>query len=206
MSGGRVRLSLGEALKALRGVRRDNDVVVTTMGAAREWLALGSLHPLDFVFVPSSMGQATSLGLGLALTRAGQRVVVVNGDGSMLMNLGSLVTIGAERPGNLIVIVGDNGVYEVTGGQPTPGSAAGRLGGDSVDLVAVARACGFQSLFRFSDLEQWRMALPRVLDATGPTFVALDVVPLPGGAGPRAPGPAPERARRFMAALGERSG
>lgn len=196
-------LTLGAALEALRAARGASDVVVTTMGAARDWLALGDPHPLDFVYVPSSMGQATSLGLGLALAQVDRRIVVVNGDGSMLMNLGSLVTIGAERPANLILIVGDNGVYEVTGGQPTPASAGGRVGANPVDWLALAKAAGFQSLFRFSELAAWRVALPEVLKASGPTFVALAVVPLASGVGPRSPGPAPERARRFMAALGE---
>ena len=67
---------------------------MTTMAAAREWQKLQK-QPLDFVLVPSSMGQATALGLGIALAQPEQKVIVCNGDGSMLMNLGSLVTITA---------------------------------------------------------------------------------------------------------------
>ena len=113
------RISLVDSLTVLHAVRSE-EVVITTMAAAREWQKLGK-HPLDFVLVPSSMGQATSLGLGIALARPDRKVVVANGDGSMLMNLGSLVTMTAQAPPNLTVIVFDNGVYEVTGGQPTPG-------------------------------------------------------------------------------------
>jgi phosphonopyruvate decarboxylase len=145
------------------------------------------------------------VGLGLALARPDRRVIVANGDGSMLMNLGSLVTIAAEQPPNLIVIVCDNGVYEVTGSQPTPASAAGRRGADRVDFAALARACGFRSIQRFSDPAEWTRALPAVLASAGPTFVVLEVVAVPGGRGPRSPGPGGERARGFMRALrGER--
>ena len=199
-------MPLAEALSALRAARGETDVIVTSMGSAREWMALGDLHPLDFVFVPSSMGQAPSLGLGLALARPDRRVVALNGDGSMLMNLGVLVTITAERPENLVVIVCDNGVYEVTGAQPTPGAPAGRALGDRADFVALARASGFESVFRFSDLATWRAGVRGVLTAAGPAFVLLDVAAVPGAKGPRSPGPTEERARRFRAALGAGEG
>lgn len=199
------RMSLPAALAALHAVRRQQEVVITTMSAAREWMVLGS-HPLDVVYVPSSMGQATSLGLGIALACPDRRVIVCNGDGSMLMNLGSLVTITAAAPANLVVLLFDNGVYEVTGAQPTPGAPEARAGGDRVDFAALARACGFRSLFRFSDDARWREEVRTVLDAAGPTLVVLEVAPVPGASGPRSPGPASERARRFMTALQEGSG
>jgi sulfopyruvate decarboxylase subunit beta len=191
------RMPLVEALAAVRAVRRDDDIVVTTMGTSREWMAMGT-QPLDFVFVPGCMGHATSLGLGLALARPDRRVIVLNGDGSMLMNLGSLVSITAAAPANLAVVVYDNGVYEVTGAQPTPA-------GDRVDFAAVARACGFQSVFRYARLSEWTENVPRILATPGPTFTTLDVVPMPRAGGPRSPGPAGDRARRFMAALGRAS-
>lgn len=193
-------MGLKDALAALRAERGNDDVVISAMGAAREWMALGT-HPLDWVFVPSSMGQATSLGLGLALAQPGRRVIVLNGDGSTLMNLGSLVTITAERPPKLVLVTLDNGVYEITGAQPTPGSAAGREAGDRVDYVGLARACGFRSIFHFTELAEWSAGLRRALDAAGPTFVLLDIAPVPGARGPRSPGPTVERARRFMEAL-----
>ncbi len=195
------RIPLVPALQALRDVRRDDDVVISAMGAAREWMALGS-HPLDWVFVPSSMGQATSLGLGLALARPDRRIIVLNGDGGMLMNLGSLVTITACAPKNLVVLVFDNGGYEVTGAQPTPGAPSGRKAGDAVDFAGLARASGFRSVHRFGTLEDWTDQLETVLAAPGPTFALLDVELVPGAKGPRSPGPAPARARAFMEALG----
>jgi phosphonopyruvate decarboxylase len=193
-------MSLPGAIAALHAARRPDDVVVTTMGAAREWMSLGT-QPLDFVFVPSSMGQATSLGLGLALARPDRRVVVANGDGSMLMNLGSLVTIAAAAPPNLVVILLANGVYEVTGAQPIPGTATARSAGTKVDFVAMAWASGFRAVFLFSELAAWTAELPKVLSAPGPVFAVVDVAPVPGAPGPRSPGPAAARARTFMAAL-----
>jgi phosphonopyruvate decarboxylase len=195
------RMALAETVDALRSVRRDDEVVVSSMGVAREWMK-GSPHPLDLVYVPSSMGQATSIGLGLALARPERRVIVCNGDGSMLMNLGSLVSITAANPSNLVVLVFDNGVYEITGAQPTPGSSAGRESHVAVDFAGVARACGFHAVHRISDLGQWRQTARAVLDDTGPVFAVLDVAPVAGASGPRSPGPGSDRASAFMAALG----
>jgi thiamine pyrophosphate-dependent acetolactate synthase large subunit-like protein len=194
-------MDLRGALLALRGARAKNDVVITSMGTAREWMAMGPLDALDFVFVPSSMGQAPSLALGLALARPDRRVIACNGDGSMLMSLGALATISAESPGNLVLIVFDNGIYEVTGGQPTPGSALGRADSRGVDFAAIARACGFASVFRYDDLDRWRADVRGALGANGPVLIVLDVAPVAGAAGPRSPGPTPERATRFMDAL-----
>jgi sulfopyruvate decarboxylase subunit beta len=196
-----VRLDLTETLAAIRDVRRESDVVITTMGASREWMALGPPHGRDLVFVPSAMSHATSIGLGLALARPDLRVIVCNGDGSMLMNLGSLVSITAAAPANLVVLVFDNGVYEVTGAQPTPGAPAGRAGGRGVDFAAMAAACGFASVARYADGAAWHREVRQVLDRPGPTFVALDVAPVPGAPGPKSPGPAGVRARAFMRAL-----
>jgi sulfopyruvate decarboxylase subunit beta len=197
-------MPLAEALRVLRAARRDTDVVIAAMGAAREWVKLSD-HPLDWIFVPSSMGQATSLGLGMALAQPDRRVIVLNGDGGMLMNLGSLVTITAQAPANLVTLLFDNGVYEVTGAQPTPSTPAGRAGGDAVDFAGLARASGFRSVYRLETLEAWTGRVAEVLEARGPTFAVLDVTAMPNAGGPRSPGPAPERARRFMAALGNRS-
>ena len=195
------RMPLVAALRVLHDARSDTEVVITTMGSAREWMRLGDVHPLDIVLVPSSMGHGTSMGLGIAIARPDRRVITCMGDGSMLMNLGSLVSIVAAGVDNLVVIVFDNGVYEVTGLQPTPGAAAARGGGRPVHFADVARASGFDSVYRSGDLHAWRRDIRRLLDASGPTFIALDVEPAAGGTAPHSPGPAAERARRFMAAL-----
>ncbi|MEP6495308.1 MAG: thiamine pyrophosphate-dependent enzyme [bacterium] len=187
------RMSAKDAIIAVHQARGERDVVITTMTPARDWMTLAQ-HPLDVVLVPSAMGHATSLGLGLALAQPDRQVIVCNGDGSMLMNLGSLVSITGSGVTNLTVVLFDNGVYEVTGAQPTPASGA-------VDFAAIARGSGFQSVFEFTDLDEWRDSVGRILKAHGPTFVMLKVEPVTGVAGPRSPGPAPERARRLMDAL-----
>src|SRR5688500_19418618 len=95
------RLSLVGALETLRAVRRDDEVIIPTMGSAREWMKLGPLHPLDFVLVPSAMGHGPSIGLGLALARPDRRVIVMSGDGSLLLNHRTLASIVASRGPNL---------------------------------------------------------------------------------------------------------
>lgn len=183
------------AMRTLREVRDDRTIVVTTMSAARDWMALGPLHALDFVLVPSSMGQASSLGLGLALARPDLRVVVVNGDGSLLMNLGSLVTIAGLRPPNLTMVVCVNGVYEVTGAQPTPGSLAG------VDFAAVAKGTGWEHVIRCDTQISWHQSLTDDRGSHGPRLIVLETAVTPGGIGPRSPGKAWERAAAFARAL-----
>lgn len=193
-------IDLAAALATVRGVRKADDVVITTMAASKAWMD-GGTQPLDFTFVPSCMGHATSLGLGLALAQPKRRIIVCNGDGSMLMNLGSLVSITSQAPSNLVVLVLDNGVYEVTGAQPTPGSAAGRSLGHAVDFAEIARGAGFTAVYRFTTADTWRAGAAEALAAPGPVFIWLDVQPVPGRSGPKSPGPAAQRAQAFMRAL-----
>ena len=195
------RIPLVAALETLRTIRRDDEVIIPTMGNAREWMKLGPSHSLDLVLVPSAMGHGTSIGLGIALAQPGRRVIACMGDGSMLMNLGSLATIVAAKATNLSVILFDNGVYEVTGQQPTAGSAEARGGKPGVDFGAVATACGFESVHRFSNAADWLSSARRAIDAIGPTFITLDVEPMEGGVAPTSPGPAQPRARALTAAL-----
>ena len=195
------RLPLRDAVELLHRSRRDEDVVVSSMGSAREWMTLGPPHERDLVMVPSAMGHATSVGLGLALAQPERRIIVLSGDGSLMMNLGTLITIGAQAPRNLIVFVFVNGVYEVTGAQPTPGAPAARAERDAVDIAAIARGCGLRSVFEWRTMTDLREGLAAALSAAGPTIVTLDVAPVPGAAGPRSPGPTGERAKRFREAL-----
>lgn len=199
---GESRISLRSALETLRAARRDHEIIIPTMGNAREWMQLGASHPLDFVLVPSAMGHGTSIALGLALAQPGRRVIACMGDGSMLMNLGSLASIVAANASNLVVIVFDNGVYEVTGQQPTPGSPGARAGAAGVDFGAVATACGFTSVHRYESADEWRTSARRVLDEPGPVFITLNVAPVAGAVAPTSPGPAAARARAFRDALG----
>lgn len=185
-------IGLVPALTTVRALRGDEDVVVTTMASAKVWMDLGPAHPLDFVFVPSCMGHATSYGLGIALAQPRRRVIVCNGDGSMLMSLGSLVTIASQAAANLVVLIADNGVYEVTGAQPLPARP---------DFAGLARAAGIPNVHRFSAADEWEAAASGVLRAPGPTVVVLDIEPDPQRPAPKSPGPAAVRAAALRRAL-----
>ena len=192
-------MKLTDALQVIHRQRRDA-VVLTTMSAAREWQALEP-HPKDLVYMPSSMGQGPPLGLGIALAQPDQRVIVVNGDGCTLMNLGCLVTLTAKAPANFTLIIIDNGVYEVTGGQATIGAAAKRTGDEDINFADLARAAGFTAVYEFDDIESWRYE-HEVIHDEGPVCIVLKTAPqLEGDIAARSPGPAAERAQDFQKAL-----
>lgn len=186
-------MPLVPALDVLQALRTDQ-VVIATMGAAREWPKL-SAHPLDLIYVPSAMGHGPMLGLGLALARPERETIVLNGDGCMLMGLGCLVTVAAAGVRNYTLVVLENSIYEVTGGQATAGAIA------PVDFAGIARAAGFPNVAAFSDLDDWRQSAARILAAQGPRFVVLKVAPVgPEFQLPRVP-PIRERLRAFRQAL-----
>ena len=155
-------LTMAQLLAPLRE-HRTNEVVITTMSAARPWGRISS-HALDFASVDSAMGHGADLALGIALARPEHKVICLNGDGSMLMTLGTLATAVGARAANLILVVCDNGRFETTGNQPVAG--AGR-----VDHAGFARAAGFPSVHRFEDGRAYAQALPSILRAPGPTLV-----------------------------------
>ncbi len=190
-------MPLVPALEVLVALRQDR-VVVTTMAAAHEWPKL-SQHALDFHYVPSAMGQAPALGLGVALAQPKREVLVINGDGGMLMNLGCLVTIVASGAKNLTLVVLDNGIYEVTGGQQT--AAASVPGNVQVEFAGLARGAGFTSVSSFDRLDLWQREAADALDARGPRFIVLAVEPVGPNYHLEAPGPMAERLARFRQAL-----
>jgi thiamine pyrophosphate-dependent acetolactate synthase large subunit-like protein len=122
-----------EATRVIVDLAGDAAIVASLGHPAYDLFAAGD-RPRNF-YTWGSMGLASSIGLGLALARPDVRVFVLDGDGSLLMNLGSLATIGLLRPVNLVVVVMDNEEYATTGGQKTP-TALG------ADLDAAARAMG----------------------------------------------------------------
>jgi thiamine pyrophosphate-dependent acetolactate synthase large subunit-like protein len=178
-------------LEKLARYRRDQ-VVVSTMSVASPWARLAD-GPLDFAMVESSMGQAPAFGLGLALARPERRVIVLNGDGSMLMSLGSLVTLGQRPDANLALAIVANGTYEVTGNQPIPGSG-------HIDFAALARGAGCARVTTVSDDDGFDAALPLLLSGTGLCVQVWRVEPA------HEPVPRPvyyirERIRRLRAAV-----
>jgi len=150
---------------------RGNALVVTTMTAAKLWPRVSD-SPFDVGYLPSAMSHAGDIALGLALAQIERRVACVNGDGSLLMNLGSLVTAAAAEARNLLMLVLVNGTYEVVGGGRVPG--AGRT-----DYAALATASGWPVAVAFPDADAFAAGLPALLRAEGPAFAALEVVDPP---------------------------
>jgi len=184
-------MSQREALEVLAQHRGDH-IVVTTMTAVGIWPELSNT-PLDFAYMPSAMGHGPGLALGLALAQPGRGVVVVNGDGSMLMNLGSLATLAAH-PANVFVLVLDNGLYEVTGGQATAG--AGRA-----DFAALARAAGIKRVHSFDTLADWQTGAAEALAGAGPALIWLKVEGRLGQKTPKPPRPMAEQIQRLQSIL-----
>lgn len=162
------RMTTRQLLEVLLRLRGPNDLIITSMGSAREWQRL-SRHELDFNYIPSTMSGAIPLGLGLALARPELNVTVCSGDGSLLMSLGSLVSVVSSGVTNLSVLLIDNGVYEITGGQPTAGGQA------SVDYSLLARGAGFTSCERFDEPTVWKQRAASFLQSPGPRFAWLKV-------------------------------
>jgi len=157
-----------EVLSTLAKYRSD-EIVLTTMSTAQEWPAF-SQSQYDFNARGTGMGHLPDLGLGLAVACPDRKVLVLNGDGSMLMNLGVLVTIAHTAPRNLMLFVFENEIYEVTGGQPIPGRG-------QASFAAMAKGAGFPHTFEFSDLAPFDRELPRLLKLDGPVFVNLRASP-----------------------------
>jgi sulfopyruvate decarboxylase subunit beta len=178
-----------EVLAAHRGDR----VVVTTMSAVGIWPSLSDTR-LDFAYIPSSMSQGPAFGLGLALAQPERGVVVVNGDGCMLMSLGSLVTL-ANHPANVYLLILDNGLYEVTGGQPTAGTG-------HVDFAGMTRAAGIGRVYSFDMIDDWRAKAAEVLSGPGPVVVWLKVQGKYGQTTPKPPRPMAEQITRLRSAFG----
>src|ERR671934_520476 len=142
---------------ALRAVydRLENRIVVTIMGAvAAELQSLG--HRPNFFYLQHAMGLASSMGLGLALSRPELKVVVFDGDGSILMNLGSLTTLARYRPKNLLHVVFDNESLLSVGGFPTATSTGS-------DLAAIAAAAGVPRTTTVRTLESFTKAFDEAL-------------------------------------------
>ena len=153
--------------------KREDAVLIPTMNAGNVRFGLPTVtsnQPLDLP-ISGAMGKASNVGLGVALAQPGRKVFVLDGDGSLLMNLGALVTTSTKQPKNFYHFLFNNGVYAVTGGQPIPGS-------DGVsDWEDIARGAGYAAVFSYDNLEDFTTGIDEVLAAEGPVFVHLSVEP-----------------------------
>ena len=183
---GSARLAPDRALAAVVAGLGGSDVAVATTGfTGRALYALGD-RPNQLYFV-GSMGCVSSFGLGLALAQPRRRVVVLDGDGAMLMHLGASATIGHEAPPNLVHVLLDNGVHDSTGAQATVAPA--------VDLALVAHACGYPDVRRIAGEDELREALR---DASpGPRFLHVRTEPRASRKLPRPKETPAEVAERF---------
>lgn len=180
-----------EGLEVLAACRGEH-IVITTHGSIDLWKSLSDT-PRDFSFVPTSMGQGPSLGLGLALAQHDHGVVVVTGDGSVLMNLGCLVTL-SNHVAHLFLIIMDNEVYEVTGGQPTAGAG-------HTDFAALAEAAGIRRVYAFHDVDAWKTGASAALAGPGPVVIWLKVAARPGQRAPTTARPMAEQISRLTQLL-----
>lgn len=153
---------------------RNDAVCVTTMTQTRYWYAVSERSDLD-IGISNGMSKASSVGLGIALGSPDRKVFVLDGDGSLLMNLGSLVTVAGQAPQNYYHFVFNNGIYAVTGGQPVPGKA--------VDYTGLAMASGYRAAHRFDNLETFASELPTIMAAPGPVLIEIATVPEPAAHG-----------------------
>ncbi|MSO71965.1 MAG: thiamine pyrophosphate-binding protein [Alphaproteobacteria bacterium] len=155
-------------LKSLSRHVTDDDIVLPVYSTAFDWLDIRP-SPLNYT-AHGAMGLASSHGLGLALGRPDKRVIVLDGDGSLLMNIGTLVTTAALAPKNFFHFVSENGTYEANGGHPTPGRGV-------VSFAGMARSAGYRNVYEFSDLKIFEQQVGAILAEEGPVFVALKVEP-----------------------------
>jgi thiamine pyrophosphate-dependent acetolactate synthase large subunit-like protein len=158
-----------EGMRALEMLaeNRSNEVVITTMSTARAWPAISTRPDLDYP-LRGCMGKASSIGLGIVLARPDVRVVVLDGDGSLLMNLGTLVTVASQAPKNLVHVVFDGATYDTSGAQPTPGK-------DVLNWAALATAAGYKTAANIESADDLAKQWPSLLTADGPVFVRISV-------------------------------
>ncbi|WP_158744175.1 phosphonopyruvate decarboxylase [Acidisphaera sp. L21] len=184
--------------RVLANVPGDAPIIVTTGKAGRELFTLADRE--QHLYQVGSMGCASPMGLGVALT-TGRRTIVLDGDGAALMKLGSLATIGAYQPAGLLHVILDNGVHDSTGGQATVSPV--------VDFAGVALACGYAHAFVCDSVEGFAAAFSHALSTTGPCLVHVRI--RPGsleklGRPTIAPHEVAQRFRSFLRQAAERAG
>lgn len=189
------RLSRLALTRLLVAQLRQGEAIIAGIGNTNFDLAAAAPGRPENFYMLGSMGQAAPIALGVALLQPARRVFALEGDGSLLMNLGCLATIGGVAPRNLTIIAWDNGAYQITGGQATA-TARG------ADLVAIARGAGIAASAWVADEAAFLAAVARALHADGPHFIAARIDQRPGAARPeRDPVVLKER---FMRGLGVR--
>ncbi len=178
----------------LIGKLKHEEAVVGGIGNTNFDLWAAGHRPQNF-YMLGSMGLAFPIALGVALAQPDRRVFALEGDGSLLMQLGALPTIAALKPKNLIMIVMDNGIYQITGAQPTPAAGV-------ADIVAIATGSGLANSAWAADEEDFERLVDEAMSASEPSLIAVRIDDKPGvGTTRRDPVQIRER---FMHGLGVR--
>lgn len=144
-----------------------NEAVIGGIGNTNFDLWASGQRPENF-YMLGSMGLAVPIGLGVALAQPGRKVFVLEGDGSLLMQLGALGTVAAARPANLAIVVFDNAMYQITGGQKT-------LTASGVDLVAMAKGAGLAQSEWAKDEAHFDALVARSLAGDGPWLIGARI-------------------------------
>ncbi len=181
-----------ELTKRLVAQLKHEEAVIGGIGNTNFDLWEAGQRPQNF-YMLGSMGLAIPIALGTAIAQPQRHVVALEGDGSLLMQLGCLATVATQAPKNLTMVVWDNGIYEITGSQPTASAA-------TTDLVAVARAAGIAKSAWAADEEDFDRLIAAALAGGGPTLIAARIDGKPA-VGTTERDPAKIRAR-FMAGVG----
>ncbi|WP_409362843.1 thiamine pyrophosphate-dependent enzyme [Bradyrhizobium diazoefficiens] len=183
-----------DVTKRLIAKLEHEEAVIGGIGNTNFDLWAAGHRPQNF-YMLGSMGLAFPIALGVALAQPERRVFALEGDGSLLMQLGALSTIAALKPKNLIMIVMDNGIYQITGAQPTPAAGV-------ADIVAIALGSGLANSAWAADEEDFERLVDEAMSASEPSLIALCIDDKPGvGATRRDPVQIRER---FMHGLGVR--
>ncbi len=182
--------SRAQAIEAILGLLTDQPVIVCNGFPSREACRIAD-RPTHFYMI-GSMGVAAAIGLGVALSKPNKTVVVFDGDGNVLMGMGTLATVGALKPKNLIHVVFDNEVYGTTGNQPS----YSRM----VRLEQVAKAAGYLNVERVREREDLVYEFKDMLKKDGPSFLLVKINELAEDAG-RVPHDPPVITQRFKKAI-----
>ena len=156
----------------LVGKLKNEEAVIGGIGNTNFDLWAAGHRPQNF-YMLGSMGLGFPIALGVALAQPNRRVFALEGDGSLLMQLGSLATIAALAPKNLTMVVMDNGIYQITGAQPTPAA-------EVADIVAIAVASGLANSAWAADEEDFERLIDRSLAEGGPALIGVRIDDKPG--------------------------
>ncbi len=160
-----------EALDVLKAFQEHRgDAIVTTSGTAgRHWPEVSTNERRD-VSLGGVMGGTAPSALGLALGLPDEKVVLIDSEGALLMNLGVLATIAGKKPSNFFHFLLDNECYATTGGQPVPNAL-------EIDYAGMAKSAGYRSTHSFDDLEDFVTNVGSIMEEEGPVFIAVKIVP-----------------------------